>query len=130
MKQALTDGSLALPQSPEVFRNGHNWALPEACAVDDPFDERPRHESNRKCAVFNLIWGTIIGLAIGASGKLLMEKEECGTLYGITVVGVSGSVAIGCLVGRWDPSCGIIASYFGAIFSLVIYSLIKNRREL
>ena len=80
--------------------------------------------------MFNLVWGTIIGLAIGASGKLLMEKEECGSPFGISVVGAGGSVAIGCLVGLWDPSCGIIASYFGALFSLVIYALIKNRREL
>jgi uncharacterized membrane protein YeaQ/YmgE (transglycosylase-associated protein family) len=88
-----------------------------------------RDNSKRKCAVFNLVWGTIIGLAIGASGKLLME-EECGSPFGISVVGAGGSVAIGCLVGLWDPSCGIIASYFGAFLSLVIYTLIKNRREL
>jgi uncharacterized membrane protein YeaQ/YmgE (transglycosylase-associated protein family) len=79
--------------------------------------------------VFNLVWGTIIGLVICASSKLLMEKEECGSLSGITVVGIGGSVAMGCLVGLWDPSCGIIASYFGAFFSLVIYALIKNRLE-
>ena len=87
------------------------------------------HNAHRKCAVFNLVWGTIIGLVICASSKLLMEKEECGSLSGITVVGIGGSVAMGCLVGLWDPSCGIIASYFGAFFSLVIYALIKNRLE-
>jgi uncharacterized membrane protein YeaQ/YmgE (transglycosylase-associated protein family) len=80
--------------------------------------------------VFNLVWGTIIGLVVGTSSKLLMEKEECGSLSGITVVGVGGSVAIGCSVGLWDPACGIIASYFGAFFFLVIHTLIKNRREL
>jgi uncharacterized membrane protein YeaQ/YmgE (transglycosylase-associated protein family) len=80
--------------------------------------------------VFNLVWGTIIGLVIGASSKLLMEKEECSNLSGITVVGVGGSVAMGWLVGLWDPSCGIIASYFGAFSSLVLYALIKNRLEL
>ena len=80
--------------------------------------------------MFNLVWGTIIGLAIAASSKLLIEKEECGNLSGITVVGVGGSAAMGWLVGLWDPSCGIIASYFGAFFSRVIYALIKNRLEL
>jgi uncharacterized membrane protein YeaQ/YmgE (transglycosylase-associated protein family) len=81
--------------------------------------------------VFNLVWGTIIGLVVGTSSKLLMEKEECRNLSGIAVVGVGGSVAMGWLVGLWDPSCGIIASYFGAFLFLVIYILkIKNRREL
>ena len=80
--------------------------------------------------MFNLVWGTIIGLVISASSKLLREKEECGNLSGITVVGIGGSVAMGCLVGVWDPSCGIVASYFGAFFSLVIDALINNRREL
>jgi len=83
-----------------------------------------------KCAVFNLVCGTIIGLVIGASIKLLMEKEKCGNLSGVTVVGVGGSVVMGSLVGLLDPSFGIIASYFGAFFSLVIYALIKTRREL
>ena len=80
--------------------------------------------------MFNLVWGTIIGVAIGVSGKLLMAKEEYGNLSGITIVGVGGAVATGWLVGLWDPSCGIIASYFGAFISLVIYTLIKNRLEL
>ena len=80
--------------------------------------------------MFNLVWGTSIGLVIGASSKLLMEKEKCVNLSGITVVGVGGSVAVGWLVGLLDPSCGIIASYFGAFFSLVIYALIKNPGEL
>jgi uncharacterized membrane protein YeaQ/YmgE (transglycosylase-associated protein family) len=80
--------------------------------------------------VFNLVWGTIIGLVIGASSKLLMEKEKCGNLSGVTVVGVGGSVVMGWLVGLLDPSFGIIASYFGAFLSLVIYALIKTRREL
>ena len=76
--------------------------------------------------MFNLVWGTIIGLVIGASSKLLMEKERCGNLSGVTVVGVGGSVVMGWLVGLLDPSFGIIASYFGAFFSLVIYVLINN----
>jgi uncharacterized membrane protein YeaQ/YmgE (transglycosylase-associated protein family) len=80
--------------------------------------------------VFNLVWGTIIGLVIGASSKLLMEKEKSVNLSGITVVGVGGSVAMGWLVGLLDPSCGIIASYFGGFFSLVIYTLSRIEREL
>jgi uncharacterized membrane protein YeaQ/YmgE (transglycosylase-associated protein family) len=80
--------------------------------------------------VFNLVWGTIIGLAIGASSKLLMEDADCGDVSGIAAVGVGGSVAMGCLVGLLDPSCGIIASYFGAFVSLMIYALIKNPGEL
>jgi hypothetical protein len=86
--------------------------------------------SNRKCFVFNLVWGTIIGLAMGASGSLLVEDADYGNVSGIAAVGVGGSVAMGCLVGLLDPSCGIIASYCGAFFSLVIYALIKNPGEL
>jgi uncharacterized membrane protein YeaQ/YmgE (transglycosylase-associated protein family) len=85
---------------------------------------------NRKSSVFNLVWGTIIGLAIGASSSLFMEDADYGNVSGIAAVGVGGSVAMGCLVGLLDPSCGIIASYFGAFFSLVIYALIKNPGEL
>jgi uncharacterized membrane protein YeaQ/YmgE (transglycosylase-associated protein family) len=77
--------------------------------------------------VFNLLWGTVIGFAVSVSGKLLMEKEEGGSLPGLTVVGVGGSLAMGCLIGFWDPSSGIIASYLGALISLGIYSLIKSR---
>jgi uncharacterized membrane protein YeaQ/YmgE (transglycosylase-associated protein family) len=79
--------------------------------------------------VFNLAWGIIIGLAIGASGKLLMEKEVGGRLLTITVVAVGGSLA-GCLVGVWDPSSGIIASYLGALLALVFHSLINSDSEL
>jgi uncharacterized membrane protein YeaQ/YmgE (transglycosylase-associated protein family) len=80
--------------------------------------------------VFNLVWGTIIGIAIGVTGKLLMEKEVSGSLARMTVVGVGGSLALGCSIGFWDPSVGIIASYLGAVLSLVIYSVIKIRCEL
>ena len=80
--------------------------------------------------MFNLVWGTIIGLAIGVTGKLLMEKEVSGSLARMTVVGVGGSLALGCSIGFWDPSVGIIASYLGAFLSLVIYSLIKIRCDL
>jgi uncharacterized membrane protein YeaQ/YmgE (transglycosylase-associated protein family) len=79
--------------------------------------------------VFNLAWGIVIGLAIGASGKLLMEKEVGGSLLTIAVVAVGGSLA-GCLVGVWDPSSGIIMSYLGAFLALVIHSLIKSQGEL
>ena len=80
--------------------------------------------------MFNLVWGTIIGIAIGVTGKLLMEKEVSGSLARMTVVGVGGSLALGCSIRFWDPSVGIIASYLGAVFSLVIYSVIKIRCEL
>ena len=80
--------------------------------------------------MFNLVWGTIIGIAIGVTGKLLMEKEVSGSLARMTVVGVGGSLALGCSISFWDPSVGIIASYLGAVFSLVIYSVIKIRCEL
>jgi hypothetical protein len=76
--------------------------------------------------VFNLVWGTIIGLAISVAVKLLMG----GSLVGMTVAGIGGSLALGCSIGFWDPSVGIMASYFGAVLSLVIYSVIKIQREL
>ncbi len=76
--------------------------------------------------MFNLVWGTIIGLAIGTSSRILMEDADYGSVSGIAAVGVGGSVAVGCLAGLLDPSLGIIASYFGAFFSLVIYAVIKN----
>ena len=47
MKQALTDRSLALPQSLNGLLEMAQLALPVACAVDDPFEERPRDESCR-----------------------------------------------------------------------------------
>ncbi len=80
--------------------------------------------------MFNLVWGTIIGLAISVAVKLLMEKQVGGSLVGMTVAGIGGSLALGCSIGFWDPSVGIIASYFGAVLSLVIYSVIKIQREL
>ena len=79
--------------------------------------------------MFNLVWGTIIGFAIGVTGKLLMEKEVGGSLARMTVVGIGGSLALGCSIGFWDPSVGIIASYLGAVLSMVIDSVIKIRCE-
>ena len=68
--------------------------------------------------MFNLVWGTIIGLAIGASGKLLMEKEECGSLSGIT-----GGRSWGfCGYGMFNRTLGFFLRHHRLLFWSLLFS--------
>ena len=83
----------------------------------------------RGVPLFNAMWGTIIGLMVGVAGKLLMPKEDGGSWLLMIGIGIGGSLVPGCLMGFLDNSSGIVSSYFGAVFVVVVYPLVKTSFE-
>lgn len=79
-----------------------------------------------------IVWMIVIGLVIGALGKLLMPGRDPGGVVITILLGIGGSIVAG-FVGRFagwyaegEPA-GFIASVFGAILLLALYRAIRPR---
>ena len=82
--------------------------------------------------MLSLLWTLIIGLVIGALGKLLMPGKDAGGIIITMLLGVAGSF-IGTYAGRLlgmgeSYQAGFLMSILGAILLLFIYRLIAGRR--
>jgi uncharacterized membrane protein YeaQ/YmgE (transglycosylase-associated protein family) len=83
----------------------------------------------------SILWMMIVGFLVGALAKLLMPGRDPGGVLMTVVVGICGSILAG-LTGRsfgWyaegEPT-GFIASVLGATLLLVLYRVIKPRRDV
>jgi uncharacterized membrane protein YeaQ/YmgE (transglycosylase-associated protein family) len=82
----------------------------------------------------HIIWSLIVGLIVGAIGKLIMPGRDPGGWVVTMLLGIAGSVLAGFL-GRalgvyhqGDAGPGIIASVIGAVILLAIYRVAVRRR--
>jgi len=79
-----------------------------------------------------LLWMIVVGLIVGALGKLIMPGHDPGGVIVTILLGIGGSLVAG-LIGRavgWyreGEPVGFIASVVGAVIILAIYRVIIGR---
>jgi uncharacterized membrane protein YeaQ/YmgE (transglycosylase-associated protein family) len=79
------------------------------------------------------LWVILIGLVIGAVGKLLMPGKDPGGFIVTILLGIAGSLVatwLGRVVGLYQEgqSAGFIMSVAGAVLLLAIYRVMMRRR--
>jgi len=80
------------------------------------------------------IWTAIIGFVIGLIARALHPGKDSLGIIMTAVLGIAGSFAakfIGQSIGWYKPGepAGFIASVFGAILLLFIYSLVTKKKD-
>jgi uncharacterized membrane protein YeaQ/YmgE (transglycosylase-associated protein family) len=86
--------------------------------------------------VLSLLWLLVVGLIAGFLARALVPGKDSISLLGTLLLGVSGSVVGGLLLGllfggfrdRGFSPAGIIGSVIGAVLVLVVYDRISARR--
>ena len=87
--------------------------------------------------MLSLLWLLVVGLIAGFLARALVPGKDSMSLVGTLLLGVSGSVVGGIILGllfggfrdRAFSPAGIIGSGLGAVHVLVIYNRVSARRE-
>jgi uncharacterized membrane protein YeaQ/YmgE (transglycosylase-associated protein family) len=86
--------------------------------------------------MLSLLWLLVVGLVAGFLARALVPRKGSMSLVGTLLLGVSGSVVGGLLLGllfggfrdRGFGPAGIIGSVIGAVIVLAVYDRISGRR--
>ena len=86
--------------------------------------------------MLSLLWLLVVGLIAGLLARALVPGKDSMSLVATLLLGVSGSVVGGLLLGllfggfrdRGFGPAGIIGSVIGAVIVLVVYNRISGRR--
>ncbi len=87
--------------------------------------------------MLSLLWLLVVGLIAGFLARALVPGKDSMSLAGTLLLGVSGSVVGGLLLGllvggfrdRGFSPAGIIGSVIGAVIVLLIYNRVSERRR-
>jgi uncharacterized membrane protein YeaQ/YmgE (transglycosylase-associated protein family) len=88
--------------------------------------------------VLSLLWLLVVGLLAGLLARALVPGKDSMSLVGTLLVGVSGSVVGGFLLGllfggfrdRGFGPAGLVGSVLGAVVVLMIYQRMVARRSV
>ena len=86
--------------------------------------------------MLSLLWLLVVGLIAGFLARAVVPGKDSMTLLGTLVLGVSGSVVGGLILGlllggfrdRGFSPAGLIGSVIGAVVVLLIYNRVSGRR--
>jgi len=86
--------------------------------------------------VLSLIWLLVVGLIAGFLARALVPGKDSMSLVGTLLLGVSGSVVGGLVLGlifggfrdRGFSPAGIIGSVLGAVVVLIVYNRVSARQ--
>ncbi|MGY1827171.1 MULTISPECIES: GlsB/YeaQ/YmgE family stress response membrane protein [unclassified Blastococcus] len=86
--------------------------------------------------MLSLLWLLVVGLVAGFLARALVPGKDSMSLVGTLLLGVSGSIVGGLLLGllfggfrdRGFGPAGIIGAVIGAVIVLVVYNRISARR--
>jgi uncharacterized membrane protein YeaQ/YmgE (transglycosylase-associated protein family) len=86
--------------------------------------------------MLSLLWLLVVGLIAGFLARALVPGKDSMSLLGTLLLGVSGSVVGGLILGllfggfrdRGFSPAGIIGSVLGAVVVLVVYNRVSARR--
>lgn len=86
--------------------------------------------------MLSLIWLLVVGLIAGFLARAVVPGKDSMSLAGTLLLGVSGSVVGGLILGllfggfrdRGFSPAGIIGSVLGAVLVLVVYNRVSARR--
>lgn len=86
--------------------------------------------------MLSLLWLLVVGLIAGLLARALVPGKDSMSLVATLLLGVSGSVVGGLLLGllfggfrdRGFSPAGIIGSVIGAVIVLLVYNRISGRR--
>jgi uncharacterized membrane protein YeaQ/YmgE (transglycosylase-associated protein family) len=88
--------------------------------------------------VFSLLWLLVVGLIAGFLARALVPGKDSMSLVGTLLLGVSGSVVGGLILGllfggfrdRGFSPAGIVGSVLGAVIVLLVYNRLSARRAV
>lgn len=86
--------------------------------------------------MLSLLWLLVVGLIAGFLARALVPGKDSMSLVGTLLLGVSGSLVGGLLLGlifggfrdRGFSPAGVIGSVIGAVIVLLVYNRISSRR--
>ncbi len=88
--------------------------------------------------MFSLLWLLVVGLIAGFLARALVPGKDSMSLVGTLLLGVSGSVVGGLILGllfggfrdRGFSPAGIVGSVLGAVIVLLVYNRLSARRAV
>ncbi|CAA9215466.1 MAG: hypothetical protein AVDCRST_MAG57-298 [uncultured Blastococcus sp.] len=86
--------------------------------------------------MLSLVWLLVVGLIAGFLARALVPGKDSMSLVGTLLLGVSGSVVGGLVLGllfggfrdRGFSPAGVIGSVIGAVIVLLVYNRFSSRR--